>query len=204
MEFSTIAAFAAAFLVFAASPGPDNITIVARTVSHGAASGIAYGAGTVTGILFFLFLACFGLSLVAAEMGSVMTVLRYGGAAYLVWMGIKLWFAEPVAVDVKPERGSGGLLASFATGVVLNLGNPKMPLFYIALLPNVVGADLSLGQAGILAAVIVAVEALVIGGHVFLASRARTALRRPKVLRRVNRSCGVVMVGAGVAVVAAR
>lgn len=204
MEVSTIAAFAAAFLVFAASPGPDNITIVARTVSHGAASGIAYGAGTVTGILFFLFLACFGLSIVATEMGGVMTVLRYGGAAYLVWMGIKLWFAKPVAMDVRPERGSGGLLASFATGVVLNLGNPKMPLFYIALLPNVVGADLSLGQAGILAMVIVAVEALVIGGHVFLASRARTTLRRPEVLRRVNRGCGVVMVGAGVAVVAAR
>jgi threonine/homoserine/homoserine lactone efflux protein len=204
MDIATIAAFAAAFLVFAASPGPDNITIVARTVSHGAASGIAYGAGTVTGILFFLFLACFGLSLVAAEMGNVMTLLRYGGAAYLIWMGIRLWFAEPVVVDVMRERGKGGLLASFATGVVLNLGNPKMPLFYIALLPNVVGADLSLSQAGILAAVIVALEALVIGGHVFLATRARTALRRPKILRRVNRGCGVVMVGAGVAVVASR
>ena len=77
MDISTLLAFAAAFFVFAASPGPDNMTIVARTISHGAASGIAYGAGTVAGILIFLTLAAFGLSIIAAEMGIVMTILRY-------------------------------------------------------------------------------------------------------------------------------
>lgn len=94
MDIASLTAFAAAFLVFAASPGPDNVTIMARTVSHGAAAGIAYGAGTVTGILIFLFLAVFGLSLVAEELGMAMTVLRYAGAAYLVWMGVRLWFAS--------------------------------------------------------------------------------------------------------------
>jgi threonine/homoserine/homoserine lactone efflux protein len=58
------------------------MTIVARTVSNGAASGNAYGAGTVVGILIFLTLAAFGLSIIAAEMGVVMTILRYVGAAY--------------------------------------------------------------------------------------------------------------------------
>ncbi|WP_141105744.1 LysE family translocator, partial [Rhizobium sp. R693] len=96
MDISTLLAFAAAFFVFAASPGPDNMTIVARTISHGATSGMAYGAGTVVGILIFLSLAAFGLSIIAAEMGIVMTILRYAGAAYLIWMGIKLWTAEPV------------------------------------------------------------------------------------------------------------
>ena len=204
MDVTTIAAFAAAFLVFAASPGPDNVTIVARTVSQGAHFGIAYGAGTVSGILIFLLLARFGLSIVAAEMGWLMTVLRYGGAAYLIWMGVRLWLAPPIAPEATTDRGRGGLVASFASGVMLNLGNPKMPLFYVALLPNVVGTNLSPAQVAILSLVIVVVETLVIGGHVALASRARTVLRRPQVLRRVNRSCGAVMVGAGVAVVAAR
>ena len=204
MDIASLTAFAAAFLVFAASPGPDNVTIMARTVSHGAAAGIAYGAGTVTGILIFLFLAVFGLSLVAEELGMAMTVLRYAGAAYLVWMGVRLWFAEPVPADHAVVTGRSGLAASFATGVLLNLGNPKMPLFYIALLPNVVGPNLTMEQAGVLALVIVAVEVLVIGGHVVLAGRARAALKRPAVLRRVNRGCGAVMVGAGVAAVAVR
>lgn len=204
MDFSTLLAFAAAFFVFAASPGPDNMTIVARTISNGAASGIAYGAGTVVGILIFLTLAAFGLSILAAEMGVVMTILRYAGAAYLIWMGIKLWTAEPVVPELQPVNGRGGLLSVFATGIALNLGNPKMPLFYIALLPNMVGASLTLGHVGVLAAVILAVEVVVIGGHVILASRARKLLRSPRIVRRVNRTAGGVMVGAGVAVVATR
>ncbi|HBF28550.1 LysE family translocator [Rhizobium sp.] len=204
MDYSTLLAFAAAFFVLAASPGPDNMTIIARTISNGATSGIAYGAGTVVGILIFLTLAAFGLSIVAAEMGVVMTILRYAGAAYLIWMGVKLWAAEPVVPVLQPVNGRRGLLSVFATGVALNLGNPKMPLFYVALLPNVVGASLSLGHVGVLSAIILAVEIVVIGGHVILASRARKLLRSPRIVRRVNRAAGGVMIGAGVAVVAAR
>ena len=204
MDITTLLAFAAAFFVFAASPGPDNMTIVARTISSGAASGIAYGAGTVVGILIFLVLATFGLSIVAAKMAVVMTVLRYGGAAYLIWMGIRLWTAIPVVPASQPVSNRRGLLATFATGIALNLGNPKMPLFYVALLPNVVGASLNTSDLGVLAAVILIVEAVVIGGHVLLAGRARGLLRTPAIVRRVNRAAGGVMIGAGVAVVATR
>ncbi|MBZ9861515.1 LysE family translocator [Mesorhizobium sp. CA12] len=204
MDTATLLAFAAAFFVFAASPGPDNMTIVARTISGGAASGIAYGAGTVAGILIILVLAAFGLSVVAAKMAVVMAVLRYGGAAYLIWMGVTLWTAAPIVPDLQPVSGRRGLLATFATGVALNLGNPKMPLFYLALLPNVVGASLDAERLGALMLVILAVETVVIGGHVVLAGRARKLLRTPKVVRGVNRAAGGVMVGAGVAIVAAR
>ena len=79
-----------------------------------------------------------------------------------------------------------------------------MPLFYVALLPNVVGASLTSAHLGILVAVILAVEIVVIGGHVILAGRARGLLRTPGIVRRVNRAAGSVMIGAGVAVVAAR
>lgn len=203
MDVAALAAFAVAFLFFAASPGPDNLTIVARTIAQGALSGIAYGAGICTGILLFLALAVFGLSVVASEMGAVMTVLRYGGALYLIWTGIKLWTAEPIVPALVPQP-SGNVLGAYVTGVVLNLGNPKMPLFYIALLPNVVGTQLTTGDGFMLALVILAVEVIVVGGHVLLASRARRALRNPLVVRRANRAAGTVMIGAGAAVVAAR
>lgn len=203
VDLATLLAFAAAFFVFAASPGPDNMTIVARTISHGAASGIAYGAGTVAGILVFLTLAAFGLSLVAAEMGVAMTILRYAGAVYLIWMGVRLWTADPLP-PLQPATERRGLLKVFATGVALNLGNPKMPLFYVALLPNVIGPSLGWDQLLTLAAIILAVEVVVIGGHVVVASRARRFLRTPKILRRVNRVAGGVMIGAGVAVAATR
>ncbi len=79
-----------------------------------------------------------------------------------------------------------------------------MPLFYAALLPSVVGASLTLGHLGELSAVILAVEVVVVGGHVLLATRARKLLRTPRVVRRANRAAGGVMIGAGVAVLAAR
>jgi threonine/homoserine/homoserine lactone efflux protein len=204
MDISTLAAFAAAFFVFAASPGPDNMTIVMRTITNGPASGIAYGAGTVAGILIFLSLAGFGLSLVASEMGTLMTVLRTAGAAFLVWMGYRLWTAPPIVPDANLVADRRGMLAVFSTGVVLNLGNPKMPLFYIALLPNVVGTQFTVETVAILAAVILAVEVVVIGGHVLLAVKARRLLRTERVVKRVNRAAGGMMIGAAVAVVATR
>ncbi|OAE39315.1 LysE family translocator [Agrobacterium tumefaciens] len=204
MDVTTLLAFAAAFFVFAASPGPDNMTIVARTITYGAASGIAYGAGTVAGILIFLTLAALGLSILAAEMGTVMAVLRYGGAAYLIWMGYKLWTAAPVVPDLRPVRDRRGLLSIFATGTALNLGNPKMPLFHVALLPNVVGTSLTVNHLLALASVIIVVETVVIGGHVLLAVRARKMLREPRIVRRVNRTAGGVMIGSGVAIAVSR
>ncbi len=204
MDMTTVLAFAAAFFVFAASPGPDNMTIVARTITHGALSGIAYGIGTVAGILIFLTLAAFGLSLIAQEMGVAMTVLRYGGAAYLIWMGVKMWTAPAVVPELQPAGGRQGLLSILLTGFVLNLGNPKMPLFYVALLPNIVGRSLNVDHLAVLAAVILGVEVLVIGGHVMLAVRARKLLRSERIVKRVNRLAGSVMIGSGVAVAASR
>lgn len=203
MDLATSMTFAAAFFVFALSPGPDNMTIIARTISHGPASGVAYGLGTVLGILLFLLLTAFGLSLVAAEMGLVMSILRYLGAAYLIWMGVQLWFADPAIPNQQPLSKRRGLLAIFATGVALNLGNPKMPLFYLALLPNLVGTTLMADDVALLAAIIIAIEVIVIGGQVILAQRVRNLLKTPLVVRRVNRTAGSVMIGAGVVVASA-
>lgn len=204
MEPHALLTFALAFFVFAASPGPDNMTIMARTVSHGAASGIAYGAGTVIGILIYLALAAFGLSLIASEMGFLMTLLRYGGAVYLIYMGFRLWTAAPVVPETAPRERSRDLATVCLTAVALNLGNPKMPLFYLALLPNFVGADFTTETYLSLASAIIAVEVIVVGGHVWIAGRARRLLRTPRIVRMVNRGAGAVLALAGIAVIATR
>lgn len=202
MDLSLFFSFAAAFFVFAASPGPDNMTIVARTVSHGPLSGLAYGLGTVCGILVYLALAVFGLSLLAQEMGTLMVVLRYLGGAYLVWMAYRLWTA-PAEMPESPASGRGRDFAKlFLTGMALNLGNPKMPLFYVALLPNFVGGDFSARQFLTFVTAIVAVEIIVIGGHIGLARKARAVLKRPAMIRRANRSMAVLFFGAGIAALA--
>jgi len=204
MGIETLVTFAAVFLVFAASPGPDNMAVMARTVSVGPASGMAYGAGTVTGILFFLALSAFGLSYLAQKFGFLMMMLRYGGAAYLAWMGWRMWHAAPVVPEHFSAGDRRGLTSVFATGVAMNLGNPKMPLFYLALLPGFVGNHLTFRRVFALAVTILLVEILVIGGHVMLALRVRRLLRDPGAVRTANRIAGGSMMGAGVAVVGLR
>lgn len=201
MDASALSAFAIAFFVFAASPGPDNMTIVARTVSHGAPSGIVYGLGTLVGILIYLGLAAFGLSLIAQEMGILMTVIRYAGAAYLIYMAYRLWTDDPVVPQVREAQSRADLVKVFATAVALNLGNPKMPLFYLALLPGFVGTNFGWSDYTALAAVIVLVEIIVVGGHVYIAGRARALMRSPTIVRRANRVAGSALGLAGLQIV---
>jgi len=199
VDFVALASFGAAFFLFAASPGPDNMTIVASAVTDGPAAGIAYGAGTVVGILLFLMIAAFGLSLFSTHMSGAMTLLRYAGALWLIWTGIALWTTAPSPPAATASVARPGVLSGFLTGIACNLGNPKMPLFYMALLPNIFGADLSWLQIVAVSLVILAVEAIVISGHVILANRARRAFQTPRIMRRVNRIAGGTLIGTGVA-----
>jgi threonine/homoserine/homoserine lactone efflux protein len=201
MDATSLLAFALAFLIFAASPGPDNMTIVARTLSHGAAFGIAYGAGTLTGILIYLALAAFGLSLVAKEMGTLMVILRYAGAAYLIYMAYRLWTDAVELPEAAAYESKSDLFKVFVTAVALNLGNPKMPLFYLALLPGFVGSTFGWSDYAALAAVIILVEFFVVGGHVYIANRARRLMRSPTVIRRTNRIAGSALGLAGLQIV---
>lgn len=198
MDIHTTATFALAFLVFAASPGPDNITILSKTVNDGPAHGIAYACGMVASICCFVVLAALGLNVLVGTVGEHLGVVRYLGGAYLIYVGVAMWRA-PVAVA--PRRLRGGLLRLFGLGFLLNVSNPKMPVFYLTLLPGVLGArHLMAGDTLVLVAVILAVEALVIGAHVALALRSKAALARPRRMRALNRGAGALMIGAGVLV----
>ena len=200
MDIGTTATFALAFLVFAASPGPDNITILSKTVNDGPAHGIAYGCGVVASIACFVILAALGFAALAGAVGEHLRIVRYVGAAYLVYTGIAMWRA-PVAAA--PRRLRGGVARLFGLGFLLNMSNPKMPIFYLALLPAVLGArPLTAPDTLVLLGVILAVEALVIGAHVGIALRAEAALARPGRLRALNRGAGAMMIGAGLTVAA--
>ncbi|HWU61547.1 MAG TPA: LysE family translocator [Ensifer sp.] len=205
MALPTLLAFALTFFVFAASPGPDNFTIFTRTVSAGLRSGIAYGLGTVTGILVFLTLGLAGLSYAAAALAPYMVFIRSAGAVYLIWMGVSLWFSTPSETppaNAKTTRSS--LLKTYLTGVALNTGNPKIPLFYLAILPNVAAGGVSLGGYAELVVTILAVEVVVIGAYAGLALKARAIAASTTVMRRLNRAAGAIMAATGVAILSNR
>jgi threonine/homoserine/homoserine lactone efflux protein len=198
MSIDTMLTFSLAFLVFAASPGPDNITIVSRTMSHGPASGAAYGLGVVTSIVMFVILAAIGFNAISLFLNENLRVVQYAAAAYLVYMGVSMWRSDQVSAS---RTSASGVARLFFLGFLLNVSNPKMPVFYLALLPAVMGVN-SLGVTDVasLILVILLIEVLVVGGHVFMAYRARAVLRDPRSVKLLNRGAGSIMIGAGLLV----
>lgn len=197
MTLETALAFTIAMIVLLLTPGPTMLTTIAKSLSTGFWSGFNYNLGVVVGDLIFLMLAIFGLQIVAELLGEVFVVVQYGGAAYLLWLGIKLWLAKPVAIDAAPVR-SKGLLHEAMTGILVTLGNPKVILFYSALLPSFVDlAALTAADVLLLSAIVVVSILVVNNAYGLMASRARHVFRSPKAMRTMNRCAGSVMIGAG-------
>lgn len=201
MDISALMVFAAALLVAAASPGPGLAALVARVLARGRAGAVAFTAGLAIGDVVWLAAAVTGLSALAQTFGGVFLAIKYLGAAYLLYLAYRLWTA-PVAVvsatEAPRSEGSGRL---FLAGLAVTLGNPKVMVFYLALVPTLldIGAITPLAFAE-LALVTLAVLALVFGAYIVLALRARRLFESPKALRRVNRATGAVMAGAAAAI----
>jgi threonine/homoserine/homoserine lactone efflux protein len=144
----------------------------------------------------WLTLAVFGLASLAQSFHLVFVAIKWLGVAYLLYLAWKMWIA-PVAVgeEAMPERGSA--LRLFATGLAVTLGNPKIMMFYMALLPSIIDLTrLTLTGWGELVATMLAVLVAIDLAWVALAARARTLLRSPKAMRLTNRMSAGLMTGA--------
>jgi threonine/homoserine/homoserine lactone efflux protein len=181
-ELSTLLLFAAASIVLIAIPGPNHIYIVARSVSQGRGAGLASALGVETGTLVHVGAAAAGLSAVIASSATAFNVVRYLGAAYLVFLGIRALLRRdgdeaPEAVQAAPLR------RTFAEGVMVNVLNPKVALFFLAFLPQFI--DPERGP--------VAVQTLVLGAVIFvlaLASDLIYALAASALGSRLRRRAG--------------
>ncbi len=204
MDIGRLALFAAAYLAIVVLPGPAVTTLVARVLARGPQGSAAYIAGIAAGALIWFALAAAGLSALATAFAGVFAVIRYAGAAWLLYLAWKLWTSTPQPLDraAMPDAGSGRGL--FLAGLALNLGNPKAILFFLALLPSVVDLQgltpLAVAELG---AVIAVVVAGVFGAYAVMAARLRRLLVSPRALRLANRGGGVAVAGAA-ALVATR
>ncbi|GAB4394368.1 MAG: LysE family translocator [Kiloniellaceae bacterium] len=200
----TLLAFTLAMFLLAVSPGPGFLMVVARALSGGFAAGLAAIAGLVLGDILFLVLAILGLSALAAVMGEFFLAVKILGAAYLFWLGVKTWRSRACLPEMeRPEASKTKLphYRSLALGFFVTLGNPKVILFYGALLPTFVDvAVLTAGDTVLLSGVVTLVLVSVLGVYAFLAARAGRLLKSERALRWVNRATGGLLIGAGVAV----
>jgi threonine/homoserine/homoserine lactone efflux protein len=201
MDLAGLLVFALAYVMATASPGPGVAAVVARTLARGTGGSAGFIAGFVLGDLIWFAVAASGLALLAEAFAALFTAVRYAGAAYLLFLAWKLWTAPAVvpgtATPAPLEKGGRLFLA----GLAITLGNPKVIVFFLALLPTVVDLpSLTLWGFVEIALLSVAILTSVLVAYTLAAARARRLLTTPRAVRAVNRGSGAAMAGAAVAV----
>ena len=202
MTLESAIAFAIGMFLLALSPGPGLATIVSRALASGPLAGLAVTAGLILADFAFMGVAMVGLTAIATTLGPLFQIVKYAGAAYLLWLGYRTFRDSATPLIVAPKSGKG-LVKDIGLGFLVTLGNPKAILFYSALLPTFLDMTrIGFGDYVSLAGIVVVISYLVYGGYIFLAERSRRLLSSTSASRLFNRLTGSVLIGAGVAVAA--
>ncbi|AJX00022.1 LysE family translocator [Burkholderia gladioli] len=198
MALSALLVFALALMVAAGSPGPGIAALVARVMSNGFRDVLPFLAAMWIGEILWMSFAVAGLAALAKTFATAFLLLKIAGIVYLLFLAVKMWLA-PAAVDDGQLPSGQSPLRMFAAGLTVSLGNPKIMVFYVALLPTLV--DLS--HVGPLAWAELALTMLVVMAAVdlswaLLAVRARRLLRSRRAVKVANRASATMMAGAAV------
>ncbi len=196
--------FVFALMVNAGVPGPSIAALVSRVITRGWRDIAPFVAAMWIGEVVWLTVAMAGLAALADSFHTAFAVLKYCGVAYLIFLAWKMW-REPVATTKGadlPLRHTPWSM--FAAGMALTLGNPKIMVFYLALLPTLVDlSDATLSLWAVLATVTMLVLAGIDCAWIALAHHARKLLRTPHAVRLANR-VGATSLGGAAAVIATR
>ena len=132
---ATFAVFLSASVAISITPGPDMTYVFARGLAHGPRAGLISVVGIASGLVIHTTLVALGLAVVMAQSPVLFEIIRYAGAAYLVWMGIKL-LRERSRFDVHKDQGAADWRAFYVQGLIVNLFNPKILLSSLPSCPN--------------------------------------------------------------------
>jgi threonine/homoserine/homoserine lactone efflux protein len=191
-------AFLIAAVVLAITPGPSITYVVARTVAGGRAEGLASCIGTGIGGLLHVLAAALGLSLLVAESALAFGLLKYLGAAYLVYLGVRM-LRRKDATFVLPQVSAQGAARALREGILVEALNVKTALFFLAFLPQFVTPSMPVApQLVLLGSVCVVLNTLadvaaVLAAQRLLASGPARAARA----RLLTRASGITMLGLG-------
>jgi threonine/homoserine/homoserine lactone efflux protein len=203
--------FIATAIVLIITPGQDTFFILGRSLSGGRGDGIAAAMGVSAGTVIHTLLAALGLSALLATSPYAFMVVKFAGAAYLIYIGVRALLSRasglPGDASAQGQGGNRRHWASFRQGVLTNLLNPKVALFFLALLPQFidaaspykVGAFIALGLSFVAMGVVWCVMLAV------AAARLRGAfLRRPSMTTVMNKVAGAMFIGLGLKLATAR
>mgnify|MGYP002780639083 CR=1 FL=1 len=197
MDPTTWLAFCAAAIVMLLIPGPTILLVIGQSLGGGRRGAMPLVAGVALGDLTAMTLSLAGMGAILAASATLFTALKWVGAAYLIWLGVKMWRA-PVTAEAAPPLSARRAMRE---AYVVTALNPKGIVFFVAFVPQFLDpARPFLTQAAVLVGTFVTLAAINALVYATLAARLSGAVRRPSLRRWLNRAGGTVLVGAGVAV----
>ena len=188
--------FLLAAILIAVSPGPGAAVAMSCGLRYGYAAALRSIFGLESALLIQLTIVAVGLGALLTASTLAFDIVKFCGAAYLVWLGIQKWRSSPQEIqENKPPMSSNAL---FIEGLLVNLANPKAIVFIAALTPQFIDPTRpQWPQFLIIGATMCTIDILVMSGYALLATRLRHWLHDPKALKAQNRFFGGVFVGAG-------
>ncbi|WDP92713.1 MAG: LysE family translocator [Desulfobacter sp.] len=192
--------FTAAFLLNL-SPGPDMAFILGQTARRGISSGFSAMFGIWSGAFIHVLFAALGLSAILATSAMAFLVVKWAGAAYLIWLGIHALCSKGVLISTTDHAASKGLLKIFKQGILVSVLNPKVAVFFLAFLPQfaVEGAGPVSAQLFLHGFLIIATAAFVEPPLILIGGKLTSYLsNNKKVSRWMDRGLGGLFIGLGV------
>ena len=204
MSFETWLAFVAASAVIVLIPGPTVLLVVSYALGQGWRAALPMAIGVALGDFTAMTLSLLGIGALLMASATVFTLVKWAGAAYLVYLGIKL-FRAGGTLEAEPRSASAPGLKMLAHAWLVTSLNPKGILFFVAFFPHFVNPSAPfLPQVLILQATFLVMATANAFAYAAFASRARRLVRNDRVIAAVNKAGGAVLIGAGVATVAVR
>ena len=203
MSFEQWLAFAAASAVLLAIPGPTILLVISYALGHGKKVAGATVGGVALGDFTAMTASMLGLGALLAASATLFTALKWIGAAYLIYLGLKLWRAPVSTAETNPadalaEPPQERPIRIFLHTYIVTALNPKSIIFFVAFLPQFLNATQPmLPQMVIFETTFLVLAVLNAAFYALMASMARASIRKPGVQRAVNRVGGTLMIGAG-------
>ncbi len=199
MDGTSLALFGGTLFTLAVIPGPAVFAILARAMSFGSSGALLFVLGLLSGDLLWFSMAALGLAAIAASFSGALVVLQWLGAVYLLYIAYGIWKSAPATVENATEiacQPDAGAIASYVSGLVFNLSNPKAIMFYLALMPNLVSVE-EMNMLGFvqLALVLSVVLLSINAAYSLIALQFRALLTSHKAMYLINRLACLGLVG---------
>lgn len=200
MELSIVLAFLGASIILTLMPGPDNLFVLAQSITQDKKAGIATSFGLCTGLLVHIGAAVLGISAIIYQSTVIFSIVKFAGAVYLLYLAWQSFRAkgDPFTLD---QQNAQAYVALYRKGILMNILNPKVSLFFLALLPQFVNpSNGHVALQMLILGIIFLIQALFLFSlfSIFAGNVRKVIIGKPAIAKRLNMVQGVIFTFIGI------